>query len=159
MIELSLIRDRTHYEKEQLDTMYGVFAKSFITHENPDLEKGFNPVSPEIRIHIKLTKGLIPEVLFMALGEDLCDFITNRDFFYAFSNPISDDIPSLVFDFVGESKSFEFKITSKSEKSLEEGSQKVMKKLLSVITQEGLLIDPVERYRFLYDNGDWTEVK
>jgi len=159
MIELSLIKDRVHYEKEQLDTMYRVFAKNFITYENPGLEKRFNPTSPEIRIHIRLIKGLMPEVLFTALGEDLGDLITNRDFFNAFVNPQSGDTPSLVFDFVGDFKSFEFKITSRNEKSLEEGSQKVMKKLLSIITQEGLLTDPTERYSFLYDDGDWTEVK
>ncbi|MBI2487165.1 MAG: hypothetical protein HYW01_09440 [Deltaproteobacteria bacterium] len=158
MIEISLIKDKTHYQQQQLDMMEKIFTRNFITHESPELETSFNPDLPEIRIHIRLIQGVLPELLFKALGEDLCDSITNKDFLNAFIHPSSQETPSLIFHFVGDFRSFEFKITSKDEKNLEEGSQKVIQKLLGLLNREELPPQSTDRRSFRYENGDWTEV-
>ena len=158
MIEIFLIKDKTHYQQHQLDMMEKIFAQNFITYENPELKMGFNPTTPEIRIHIRLIQGVLPELLFNALGEDLCNLITDRDFLNAFIHPDSGETPSLIFHFVGDFRSFEFQITSKDEKNLEEGSQKVIQKLLSVLNREELPPQSTDRHYFSYENGNWTEV-
>ncbi len=159
MIQIYFIRDDTHYQKQQLDTMERIFTKNFITYESQELERRFNPGSPEIRIHIRLVQGVLPELLFIALGEDLYDSIMNKDFLNAFVHPNSEEIPSLVYHFVGDFRSFEFKITSKDRGNLEEGSQKVVQKLLSLLNREELPPQSTDRHSFRYENGDWTEIK
>jgi hypothetical protein len=158
MIEVSLIEDNSNYPKEQLDVMRAAFLRNFILSQNADLEKGFNPSSPEIRIYINLLQGLLPEILFMALCEDLTDSISGS-FLNAFLKPNSHEPPSLVFQFVGTGRSFEFKITSRDEKALEEAPEKVIEKLLSVISEEGLPPESVLMQTYNFENGDWSELK
>jgi hypothetical protein len=157
MIEMSLIKDETHYEKKHLDEMQEIFAQNFITRENAELETGVNPTTPEIRIHIRLTQGVLPELLFRALGEDLYNLIANKDFLNAFIHPRSQETPSLIFSFVGDFRSFDFKITSKDEKNLAEGSQKIIEKLLSELNREELSPQAKDTYSFNYEKGDWIE--
>jgi hypothetical protein len=158
MIEVYLIKDETHYQKPQLDMMERIFVKNFIQHENPNIEKFARPVSPEIRIHIMLLQEMIPEILFKALGEDLYDTIRGG-FLNAFVNPISRETPSLVFQFVGSLRSVEFKVTSRDEKTIEEASQKVIEKLLSVLTSEELPQESnshdTQALSFIYEEGVW----
>jgi hypothetical protein len=157
MIEMSLIKDETHYEKKQLDVMEEIFTQNFITSESAEPETHLNPATPEIRIHIRLTQGVLPELLFRALGEDLYDLIGNKDFLNAFIHPRSQETPSLVFSFVGDFRSFDFKITSKDEKNLAEGSQKMIEKLLSELNREELPPQSKDAYSFHYEKGDWIE--
>jgi hypothetical protein len=158
VIEVSLIEDNSHYKKDQLDIMRGAFLRNFILYQNTELEKRFKPTSPEMRIHINLLQGLLPEILFRALGEDLGDSISGS-FLNAFLKPNSEEPPSLVFQFVGTDRSFEFKITSRDEKALEDASEKVIEKLLSVISAEEQPPESILIHSFHFDNGDWFELK
>jgi hypothetical protein len=159
MIEITFVTDKANYPVEQLDIMEKVFNKNFITTQNEDLEMMFKPDSPETLIYIKLTKGVIPEILFTALGEDLSDSVSSNDFFNAFISPNSRETPSLIFIFQGDTRSFEFKIKSKNQKNLREGSKKIIEKLLSVLTEEGQTLNSQDRQAFHYRRGGWAEVK
>ncbi len=158
MIEVSLIEDNSHYRKDQLDVMRGAFLRNFMLYQNAELEGRFRPASPEMRIYINLLQGLLPEILFRALGEDLTDSISGK-FLNAFLKPNSKDAPSLIFQFVGNSRSFEFKITSRDERTLEDASEKVIEKLLSVISAEELPPESILIQNYQFDNGDWSELK
>jgi hypothetical protein len=159
MIEISLIKDEAHYEKKQLDAMEEIFVQNFIAPESAGPQTGLKPTTPEIRIHIRLTQGVLPELLFRALGEDLHDFVTNKDFLNAFIHPRSQETPSLVFSFVGDFRLFDFKITSKDEKNLAEGSQKMIEKLLGELDREELSPQSKDLYSFYYEKGDWIEAQ
>ncbi len=158
MIEVSLIEDNSNYIKEQLDVMRAAFLRNFMLYQNRDLEKSFNPSSPEIRIYINLLQGLLPEILFRALGDDLADSISGG-FLNAFLKPNSQESPSLVFQFVGTGRSFEFKITSRDEMALEEAPEKLIEKLLSVIGAEDLPPESILFQTYKYENGNWLELK
>ena len=54
MIEVFLIEDNTHYQKEQLEVMRGEFLRNFMLFQNKELEKRFRPAYPEMRIYINL---------------------------------------------------------------------------------------------------------
>ncbi len=159
MIEISFITDKANYPAEQIDIMERIFSKNFITTQREELEIISNPDSPETLIHIKLTKGVIPEILFTALGEDLSDSVSSNDFFNAFISANSKETPSLIFVFEGGTRSFEFRIKSKSQKSLKEGSKKIIEKLLSVLTDEDRVLNSQDRQTFHYRRGGWAEVK
>jgi hypothetical protein len=58
---------------------------------------------------------------------------------------------------VGDFRSFDFKITSKDEKNLAEGSQKIIEKLLSELNREELSPQAKDTYSFNYEKGDWIE--
>jgi len=88
MIEVFLIEDNSHYQKEQLDIMREEFLRNFMLFQNKELEKRFRPAYPEMRIYINLLQGLLPEILFRALGEDLTDSISGS-FLNAFLKPNS----------------------------------------------------------------------
>jgi hypothetical protein len=158
MIEISLIEDKSHYHKEQLGIMRGAFIRNFMLSQKPELETRFKPSSPEMLIHIRLLQGLLPEILFRALGEDLCNSISGG-FLNAFVSPNSEQAPSLIFQFVGDFRSFEFKITSRDEKTLEEASEKVIEKLLDVVTAEEFLPESNDLQTFHYENENWIEVR
>ncbi len=158
MIETSLVEDKTHYHKAQLEIMKRELMQNFILSENPDLEARFNYTTPQIRIYIKFSMGLLPEILLVALGEDLCDSI-NGVFLNVLTNPNSEESPSLIFHFAGDFRSLEFKVTSRDEKTLLEGSKKVMEKLLSLIKSERFLSESDDTQTFYYESGDWTREK
>src|SRR3990167_2599774 len=152
MIEVFLIEDNSHYQKEQLDIMREEFL------QNKELEKIFRPAYPEMRIYINLLQGLLPEILFRALGEDLTDSISGS-FLNAFLKPNSAESPSLVFQFVGTDRSFEFKITSRDGKTVEDASVMVIGKLLSVISAEEIPPESILNQTYQFENGDWLELK
>ncbi|MGH7890084.1 MAG: hypothetical protein ACRENF_05995 [Thermodesulfobacteriota bacterium] len=159
MIEISLIKDETHYQKQQLDAMRRIFSRNFITNENLELEKSFKPATPEVRIHIRLLQGVLPDLLFNALGEDLTDLIRDQGFVNALLQPNSQQTPSLIFQFMGDFRSYEFRITTGDEKTLEEGSHKLIQKVLSMLKQEELPPQSADIRFFRYENGDWSEVR
>jgi hypothetical protein len=158
MIEVSLIEDNANYPKERLDVMRSAFLRNFILHQDSDLEKRVNHSSPEMRIYMNLLQGLLPEILFRALGEDLADSISGN-FLNAFLKPDSEETPSLVFHFVGKGRSFEFKIKSRDEKALKEAPEKMIEKLLSVIGAEELPPESILNHTYHFENGDWSELK
>jgi len=158
MIEVFLIEDNSHYQKEQLDIMREEFLRNFMLFQNKELEKRFRPVYPEMRIYINLLQGLLPEILFRALGEDLTDSISGS-FLNAFLKPNSTEPPSLVFQFVGTDRSFEFKITSRDGKTVEDASEMVIEKLLSVISAEEIPPESILNQTYQFENGDWLELK
>jgi hypothetical protein len=158
MIETSLIQDRTHYQKEQLEIMRSALMRNFILFDNPELETGIKHTAPETRIYIKLVMGLLPDILFRALGEDLC-YSIGGSFLNTFVNPNSSETPTLIFHFVGDFRSFEFKIKSRDEKMLEEASGKVIDKLVSLLKTEELPAESDNTHIFQYENEDWTQVK
>ena len=158
MIETFLVADKTHYQKAQLEIMKRELMQNFILSENPDLEARFNYTTPQIRIYMKFPMGLLPEILLRALGEDLCDSIKGV-FLNVLANPTSEESPSLIFHFVGDFRSLEFKVTSRDEKTLLEASKKVMEKLLNLIKSEGLPSESDDTQTFHYESGDWTQAK
>ncbi len=158
MIETLLIDDRTHYQKEQLEIMRSALMRNFTLSQNPELEAGFKQINPEVRIYMKLLMGLLPDILFRALGEDLC-YSIGGSFLNTFVNPNSGETPTLIFHFVGDFRSFEFKIKSRDEKILEEASGKVIEKLLSVVKAGELATESDNTHIFQYENEDWTQVK
>jgi len=159
MIEISLIRDETHYQKKQLDIMGKIFTQNFITPENVESEKSLKPGTPEVRIQIRLLQGVLPDLLFNALGEDLTDLIRNQDFVNALLQPNSRQTPSLIFQFVGNLRSYEFRITTGDAKTLEEGSHKLVQKLLSMLKQEDPPPQSADIRFFRYENEGWSEVR
>ena len=158
MIEVFLIEDNSHYQKEQLDIMREAFLRNFMLFQSKELEKRFRPAHPEMRIYINLLQGLLPEILFRALGEDLTDSISGS-FLNAFLKPNSAESPSLVFQFVGTDRSFEFKITSRDGKTVEDASEMVIEKLLSVIGAEEIPPESALNQTYQFENGDWLELK
>lgn len=155
MIETFLVEDKTHYQKAQLEIMRSRLMQNFMLSENPELETRFKYTTPQIRIYIKFSMGLLPEILLRALGEDLCDSI-NGVFLNVLANPDSGESPSLIFHFVGKFRSFEFKVTSRDKKALFEASEKVMEKLLNVIKSEGLPSKSDDTQTFHYEGGGWA---
>jgi hypothetical protein len=157
MIEISLIKDNTNYQKENLDKMENLFKKNFITREDNELEKLFKSDMPEIRIHLRLVQGVLPVVIFRAVGNDMFKMISNEIFLNSFLNPSSEETPSLIFHFEGEIKSFEFKIQSKDEEQIKLGSKTVFDKLLNFLNAEKLPTINKESYFFEYLDGQWKE--
>jgi hypothetical protein len=157
MIEISLIKDNKNYQKENLDKMENLFKKNFITREDNELEKLFKSDIPEIRIHLKLVQGVLPVVIFRAIGNDMFKTISNEIFLKAFLNPSSQAIPSLIFHFEGVTKSFDFKIQSKDEEQIKLGSKTVFDKLLSFLNAEELPTINKESHFFEYLDGEWKE--
>jgi hypothetical protein len=158
MIETFLVEDKTHYQKAQLEIMKEALMQNFILSENPELEEKFKYTTPQTRIYIKFPMGLLPEILLRALGGDLCDSI-NGAFLNVLASPNSGEIPSLIFHFVGDFRSLEFKVTSRDEKTLLEASEKVMEKLLNVIKSEELPSESDDTQTFYYEGGDWAQGK
>jgi hypothetical protein len=157
MIEISLIKDNANYQKENLDTMENLFKKNFITREHNELEKLFKSDIPEIRIHLRLVQGVLPVVIFRAIGNDMFKTISNETFLKAFLSPSSQATPSLVFHFEGVTKSFDFKIQSKDEEQIKLGSKTVFDELLNFLNAEKLpTIDKESRF-FEYLDGEWKE--
>ncbi len=157
MIEISLIRDNTNYQKESLDKKENLFKKNFITREDNELEKLFKTDMPEIRIHLRLMQGVLPVIIFRAIGNDMLKTISNEIFLKAFLNPSSQATPSLVFHFEGVTKSFDFKIQSKDEEQIKLGSRTVFDKLLSFLNTEELPAINEESHFFEYLDGEWKE--
>lgn len=157
MIEISLIRDNTNYQKENLDKMENLFKKNFVTREDNEFEKSFKSDMPEIRIHLKLKQGVLPVVIFRAIGNDMFKTISNEIFLNAFLNPSSQETPSLVFHFKGEIKSFDFKIQSRDEEEIKLGSKTVFDELLNFLNAEKLPTVKKESYFFEYLYGEWKE--
>ncbi len=157
MIEVFLIEDTSHYSERQLDIMRGEFARNFMLHEKPALETTRQPAAPETRIYVKALKGVFPAILLRALDEDLGDSL-NRTFFNAFTRPNSAEVPSLIFQFSGETASYEFEVKSKDEKILEDALGGVIEKLLEVLTAEETPSQSNYIQTFKYEGGDWREV-
>jgi hypothetical protein len=157
MIEISLIKDNTNYQKENLDTMEHLFKKNFITREDNELEKLFKSHMPEIRIHLRLTRGVLPVVIYNAIANDMFKTISNEVFLNAFLNPSSQETPSLVFHFKGVTKSFDFKIQSKDGELIKLGSKTVFDELLSILNAEELPTINKESHFFEYLDGEWKE--
>lgn len=156
MIEISLIKDHTNYQEENLDKMENLFKKTFITRDDKP-EKLFKSDMPGIRIHLRLTQGVLPVVIFRAVGDDMFKTISNGIFLNAFLNPCSNNIPSLIFHFEGEIKSFEFKMQSKDEEQIKLGSSAVFDKLLNFLNAEKLPTINKESHFFEYLDGEWKE--
>ncbi|HEX3034457.1 MAG TPA: hypothetical protein VHT73_04890 [Thermodesulfobacteriota bacterium] len=157
MIEVFLIEDTNHYNKQQLDTMRREFARNFMLHENPELEATRKPAAPETRLYVKVLKGAFPTILLKALDEDLRDSL-NKSFFDAFIEPDSAEIPSLIFQFSGESASFEFGVKSRDKETLQDALSGVIEKLLEVLTDEETPSQSNYIQTFKYEGGDWKEV-
>lgn len=157
MIEISLIKDNTNYQKEDLDKMENLFKKNFITRDSNELEKLFKPDMPEIRIHLRLTQGVLPVVIFRAIGNDMFKTISNETFLKALLNPFPQATPSLVFHFEGVTKSFDFKIQSKDEEQIKLGSKTVFDELLNFLNAEKLPTTDKESRFFEYLDGEWKE--
>lgn len=157
MIEISFIKDRTNYEKDNLDKMENLFKKQFITRDSNELEKLFKSDTPEIRIHLKLTQGVLPLVLFTAVGEDMFRTVSNEIFLNAFINTRSEETPALIFHFEGQVKSFQFKIQSGDEEQIKRGSKTVFDTLLNRLNSEKLPTTNKESHFFEYLDGEWKE--
>ena len=157
MIEISFLKDNTNYQKEDLDKMENLFKKQFITRDSSELEKLFKSDTPEIRIHLKLTQGVLPLVLFTAVGEDMFRTVSNEIFLNAFLNPSPPETPSLVFHFQGQVKSFQFKIQSSDEEQIKLGSKTVFDTLLNYLNSEKLPSTNKESLLFEYLEGEWKE--
>ena len=157
MIEISLIKDKTNYEKDNLDKMESLIKKNFITRENNELEKLFKSEMPEIRIHVRLTQGVLPVVIFNAIGNDMFKTISNEIFLNAFINPSSEETPALIFHFQGQVKSFQFKIQSSDEEQIKRGSKSVFDTLLNYLNSEKLPTTNKESHLFEYLDGEWKE--
>lgn len=157
MIETFLVEDKIHYQEAQLEIMKRALMRNFMLSENPELETIFKHTTPQIRIYIKFLMGLLPEILLRALSQDLCDSISGA-FLNALANPNSAETPSLIFHFVGDFRSIEFKVSSRDEKTLLEASEKVMDKLLNIVKSEGLSSES-DGYTqtFHYEGGNWIE--
>jgi hypothetical protein len=159
MIEISLIEDKTNYHKEDLDEMENLFKKNFITHENNELENMFKSNVPQIRIHLRLVHGVLPTVIFKAVGNDMFKTVADEGFLKAFLNPATKETPSLIFHFEGVIKSFEFKIKSKDEEQIKHGSKTVFDRLLSLLNNEQLPTSHKESQFFEYENGEWKRAE
>jgi hypothetical protein len=159
MIEISLINDNTNYQKENLDKMENLFKKNFITREGSELEKLFKSDTPEIRIHLRLKQGVLPVVIFNAIGNDMFKTISDEIFLNAFLNPSSQETPSLVFHFKGEIKSFQFKIQSRDKSVIKLGSRTVFDTLLNILNAEELPDLYRESKFFEYVNGEWEKAE
>ncbi|MER3447639.1 MAG: hypothetical protein C4291_12750 [Candidatus Dadabacteria bacterium] len=157
MIETFLVEDKTYYKEAQLEVMKRALMKNFLLSENPELETIFKHNTPQIRIYIKFLMGMLPEILLRALSEDLCNSISGA-FLNALANPNSVEIPSLIFHFVGDFRSIEFKVSSRDEKTLLEASEKVMDKLLSIVKSEGFFSESDSSTQtFHYEDGNWIQ--
>ena len=157
MIAISLIKDKTNYQKEDLDKMESLFKKQFITRDSNELEKLFKSDRPEIRIHLQLAQGVLPLVLFTAVGDDMFRTVSNEIFLNAFLNPSSPQTPSLVFHFEGEIKSFQFRIKSRDGEVIKLGSRTVFDTLLNYLSSEELPTTNKESLLFEYLKGEWKE--
>jgi len=156
MIEISLIVDKIHYQKKHIDEMEKLFKKNFITHEDQDLEKKFRSDHPEIRIYLRLTQGVLPVEIFRAVDKDFFKTVTNETFLKAFLNNSSNETPPLIFHFVGKLRSFEFRIKSKDEENIKEGSETVFDKLFSILKSEEVPTLNKESKIFDFVNGEWV---
>ncbi|MGQ0794294.1 MAG: hypothetical protein ACT4NX_09485 [Deltaproteobacteria bacterium] len=158
MLETYFIRDATSYADAELNAMQGAFAKNFILFENPELGTHQNPLAPEIKIHIKLLMGLLPEQLFNHLGEDLALSIDDS-FIAAFNKPraTAGGMPSLVFEFVGHIVCFRLRIASPDGTTLKAGAKAMMEKILDTLDAQELSSSPQEtkKFSFEYENGEW----
>ncbi|MGB7291269.1 MAG: hypothetical protein WBD99_03770 [Thermodesulfobacteriota bacterium] len=159
MIEISLIKDNTNYQKENLDKMEKLFKRNFITRDANELEKQFKSETPEIRIHLRLAHGVLPVVLFTAVGDDMLRTVSNEIFLNAFLNPCSEETPALIFHFQGQVKSFQFKINSRDEEQIKLGSKTVFDTLLNFLNAEKLPSINKESLFFEYLDGDWKKAE
>ena len=157
MIEISFLKDNTNYQKEDLDKMENLFKKQFITRDSKELEKLFKSDTTEIRIHLKLVQGVLPVVIFRAIGNDMFKTISNDTFLKAFLNPSSPATPSLIFHFEGVTKSFDFKIQSSDEEQIKRGSKTVFDTLLNYLNSEKLPTTNKRSHFFEYLDGEWRE--
>lgn len=157
MIEISLIKDDRNYQKEKLDKMANLFKKHFITREDNEQENLFEPDMPEIRIHLRLTQGVLPVAIFRAVGDEMFKTVSNETFLNVFLNPSSENTPSLIFHFGGDIKSFEFKIQSKDKEQIKLGSSTVFDMLFNFLNAEKLPTIKKESHYFEYVDGEWKE--
>jgi len=112
---------------------------------------------PEIRIHLRLTQGVLPVVIYNAIANDMFKTISNEVFLNAFLNPSSQETPSLVFHFKGEIKSFQFKILSRDGELIKLGSRTVFGTLLNILDAEKLPTTNKESHFFEYVSGEWKQ--
>ena len=159
MIEISLIEDKTNYHKENLDEMENLFKKHFITHENNELENMFKSNVPQIRIHLRLVHGILPTVIFKAVGNDMFKTVADEGFLKAFLNPATKETPSLIFHFEGEIKTFVSKIHSIDKEQIKLGSKTLFDRLLSLLKNEDLPSLQKESQFFEYVNGEWNQAE
>ena len=159
MIEISIIKDTINYHKDQLDEMEKALAQSFILHDSSKLEPQMRPSSPEFRVLFKITQGVLPEVLFVSIGKDLFETVSNKDFLNAFLKTHSKESPSLVFHFLGHFRSYEFSINSTNEDEIKNGSKKVVEEILKIIKAEKLPPESHDYRIFKYENRVWNENK
>jgi len=158
MIEISLIVDKIHYQKKHIDEMEKLFKKNFITHEDQDLEKKFRSDHPEIRIYLRLTQGVLPVEIFRAVDKDFFKTVTNEAFLKAFLNNSSNETPTLIFHFVGKLRSFEFRIRTKDEENIKEGSETVFDKLFRILKSEELPPITQDAQSFEFEGGEWKKL-
>ena len=159
MIEISIIKDTINYHEDQLDEMKNAFAKNFILHDSPKFEPQMRPSSPEFRVLFKITQGVLPEVLFVSIGNDLFETVSKKDFLNAFLKPHSKESPSLVFHFLGDFRSYEFRINSTNEDEIKNGSKKVVDEILKITKAEKLPPESHDYRIFKFENREWKEIE
>lgn len=159
MIEISIIKDTINYHKEQLDEMEHTFAQNFILHDPSKNELQINSSAPEFRVLLRTIQGVLPEVLFVSIGNDLFETVSKKDFLNAFLKTHSNETPSLVFLFVGDFRSYEFRIKSTNEDEIKNGSKKVVDEILTIIKAEKLPPESHDHRIFKFENREWKEIE
>ena len=159
MIEISLIKDTINYHKEQLDDMENAFAQNFILHEPSIYKPQTRSTTPEFRVLLKIIQGILQEVLFVSIGNDLFETVGKKDFLNAFLGKHSEETPSLVFHFLGDFRSYEFRICSTDGDEIKEGAKKVVDEILNIIKAEKLPPESHDYRIFIYENRVWNENK
>ncbi len=159
MIEISIIKDTINYHEDQLDVMKNAFAKNFILHDSPKLEPQMRPSSPEFRVLFKITQGVLPEVLFVSIGNDKFETVSKKDFLNAFLKTHSKESPSLVFHFLGHFRSYEFRMYPSDEDEIKKGSKTIVNTILKTIKADEFPPESHDFRIFKYENPVWNENK
>jgi hypothetical protein len=105
----------------------------------------------------KITQGVLPEPLFVSIGQDLFETVNKKDFLNAFLKTHSKESPSLVFHFLGQFRSYEFRINSTNEDEITSGSKKVVDEILKITKAEELPPESHDFRSFMYENRVWNE--
>jgi len=156
MIETTLLEDKPYYSKEQLRIMRAALSENFILSDRHELTEKIDKASPEIRILINFLINYMPELLFKALGEDLYQSLRN-EFITAFTNPNSEKEPTLVFQFEGGNSSYQFRVTSKNRRIVEEAARCVVDGFMDVIGDENPPLGIEQVHIFEYKNNRWEK--
>ena len=159
MIEISLIKDNINYHKEQLDEMENAFAQNFILHEPSIYKPQTRSTTPEFRVLLKIIQGVLPEALFVSIGNDLFETVSKKDFLNAFLKTHSEETPTVVFHFLGDFRSYVFRICSSDENEIKEGVKTVVDEILNIIEAEKLPPESHDYRIFIYENRVWNENK